>query len=96
MTSTEATRPADPFGVAETTSKQLQEFGERVVDSGRQVGRLVLDGYEQAVTSLVEFEKNAADAAPVEWIKEALNAHASLISDVNSAYLKIAREALSN
>jgi hypothetical protein len=84
----------DPLAAAETATQQLQEFGERAADSGRVVGRLVLDAYEQAVKTLIEFEKRAAEAAPVEWVKTALSAHASFVGDINSAYLKAVRDAI--
>jgi hypothetical protein len=54
-----------------------------------------VDAYEKAVSSVVEFEQKAAEAAPVEWVKTAVGAHASFLQDVNAAYVKAARVVLS-
>jgi hypothetical protein len=82
------------FAAAERTAEQVREYGQRAAGTGRAIGQLALDSYEQAVKSLVEFEQKAADAAPVEWIKEALGAHASFVGDVNAWYVRAARSSL--
>jgi hypothetical protein len=41
------------------------------------LGRLLFDTYEQAVPTVVAFERTAADAAPIDWITVAINTHAS-------------------
>jgi hypothetical protein len=42
----------------------------------------------------VDFEKAAADAAPADWIKTAIGAHASFVQDVNAAYVGAVRTLL--
>jgi hypothetical protein len=88
------TDTTNPLAAAERATEQVREFGERAAGAGRALGQLALDTYEQAVRSLVEFEQQAADAAPVEWMKAAIGAHASLVGDLNAAYLRAARSAL--
>jgi hypothetical protein len=73
---------------------QIHELGERTVDAGWAFGGLALDAYEETAKGLIEFEQRAADAAPVEWVKAAIGAHASFVRDVNAAYVKAAREIL--
>ena len=75
--------------------EQVREYGERATESTKAFGRQAIDAYEQVVKSAVEFEKAAADAAPAEWVKTAIGAHASFVQDVNNAYVSAARTLLS-
>jgi hypothetical protein len=54
------------------------------------LGRLLFDTYEQAV---VAFERTAADAAPIDWITAAINTRASLVQEINGAYLRAMQQA---
>jgi hypothetical protein len=78
----------------ERVTEQVRQFGEQAAAAGRGFGHLALSTYEQAVTNLVEFERKAAEAAPVDWVKTAIDAHASLVKDINNAYVKAVRVAL--
>ena len=84
----------DNFPGPEHAAEQVREFGDRATESGRSMGRLYIDAYEQAVNNFVEFEQKAADVAPVDWMKTALAAHASLVSNVNAAYVQAVRSVL--
>jgi hypothetical protein len=84
---TETTVPDEAFAAAaqatERASQQIREFSQ-----------LALDSYERAVASVVEFEQKAAEVAPVEWVKTALDAHASFVKDISDAYVKAVRVTL--
>jgi hypothetical protein len=92
------TEPTQAFEAAnqatERASQQIREFGEQAAATGKNFGNMALDTYERAVASYVEFEQKAAEAAPVDWVKAAIDAHASFVKDVNEAYLKAVRGAL--
>ena len=75
-------------------NENAREFGERAAHTGRAFGQLALDNYERGVTTLVEFEQRAAEAAPADWIKTAIGAHAAFVQDINGAYIKAVRAAL--
>jgi hypothetical protein len=79
---------------ADRASQQIHELGERATEAGRTFGGIALNVYEEAAKGLVEFEQRAADAAPVDWVKAAIGAHASFVRDINAAYVKAAREIL--
>lgn len=81
----------NPFAGGE----QVREYGERATETSKVFGRQAIDAYEQVVKSAVDFEKAAADAAPADWIKTAIGAHASFVQDVNNAYVSAARTLLS-
>jgi hypothetical protein len=88
------TNPTDAFAATEKGTAQVREFGDRAAGTGRAISELVLDAYEKAVASFVEFEHRAAEATPVDWVKAAISAHASFVEDINGAYVKAARDAL--
>jgi hypothetical protein len=81
----------NPFAGGE----QVREYGERATETSKVFGRQAIDAYEQVVKSAVDFEKAAADAAPADWIKTAIGAHASFVADVNAAYVGAVRTLLS-
>jgi hypothetical protein len=83
-----------PFETPEKATEQAREFAERAAGSSKAFGQLAIDTYEQAVNTLVEFENKAAEAAPVDWVKSAIGAHASFVNDLSGAYVKAVRSAL--
>jgi hypothetical protein len=84
----------DTFATAQQATDQVRQFGERATDAGKAFGQLALDTYEQAVATLIDLEHKAADAVPVEWVKSAINAHASFVEDTSAAYVRVARSVL--
>jgi hypothetical protein len=74
--------------------KQVREYGERTTETTRAFGRQAIDAYEQIVKSTVEFERAASDAAPADWIKTAIGAHAAFVADMNAAYVGAVRSVL--
>jgi hypothetical protein len=97
---TESFQPTEAFDAAnqatERATQQVREFGEQAAATGRNFTGLALDTYERAVASYVELEQKAAEAAPVDWVKAAIDAHVSFVKDINQAYVKAARSALEN
>ena len=94
------TEPTQAFDAAnqatERATQQIREFGEQAAATSRNFGSLALDTYERAVASYVELEQKASEAAPVDWMKAAIDAHVSFVKDINEAYVKAARSALEN
>jgi len=80
----------DTFAAGE----QVREYGERATETGRVLGRQALEAYERFVQSAVDLERAAADAAPADWIKTAIGAHASFVGSVNAAYVGAVRSIL--
>jgi hypothetical protein len=77
------------------STDQVRQFGERATETGRALGLHAVDALEQTVNQVVGFERAAADAAPADWIKTAIGAHATLVADVNAAYVGAVRSVLS-
>jgi hypothetical protein len=78
----------------EQVSQQAREISEHATVAGKAFGQLALDTYEKAVESFVELEQQAAETAPVDWIKSVLGAHAAFVKDLNEAYVKAVRGVL--
>ena len=78
----------------ERATQQVREFSEHAAATGRGLGNLALDTYEQAIASYLDFEYKAADAAPADWLKTAIGTHAKFVKDVTDAYVKAARVTL--
>jgi hypothetical protein len=97
---TESFQPTEAFAAAnqatERATQQVRDFGEQAAATSKNFGNLALDTYERAVATYVEFEEKAAEAAPVDWMKAAIETHVSFVKDINEAYVKAARTALSN
>jgi hypothetical protein len=64
-------------------------------ETSRVFGRQAIEAYERIVQSTVDFERAAADAAPADWLKTAIGAHAAFVSDVNAAYVGALRSIMS-
>jgi hypothetical protein len=75
-------------------TEQVREYGERATETSRAFGKQAIEAYEQIVKSAVDFERAAADAAPADWIKTAISAHATFVADVNAAYVGAVRSIL--
>jgi len=75
-------------------NEPFRQTAEQAFGTGKELGRKALDAYEQAVQNFVGAEQRAAEAAPVDWVKATIGAHASFVHELNAAYLKAAREVL--
>lgn len=73
---------------------ELNETATQAFGTGKELGRRALEMYEQAVDGFVQAEQQVAEAAPLDWVKTAVGAHATFVHEVNAAYLKAAREVL--
>jgi hypothetical protein len=97
---TESFQPTEAFAAAneatERATQQVRDFGEQAAATTKNFGNLALDTYERAVATYVEFEQKAAEAAPVDWMKTAIEAHVSLVRNLNDVYVKAARSALAS
>jgi hypothetical protein len=75
-------------------TEQVREYGERANATARTLGRQAIDAYEHAVQGAVQSERAAADAAPADWIKTAIGAHAAFVADANAAYVGAVRSVI--
>lgn len=89
------TSGGDAAGFEQTVddaTRRVSEFNDRLLTSVKQAGRGSLEAYQSAVNNVVDLEKRAAKASPVELFTTIGNAHADFVRSANDAYIGAARE----
>lgn len=78
----------------EETVQRIRDLNEKLITAAKQSGNLSLDTYEKTLAGIVEFETKIANASQLDWISALVNAQTSFVSEVSSAYVAAARDAL--
>jgi hypothetical protein len=76
----------------EAAGERIREANERVIEAGRTVTRAYLDGFENYVNSLTQFERKLGAQSRVEGVSGLFDAHAKVTEDITSATVSVARE----
>jgi hypothetical protein len=79
----------------EETIERIRSFNEKILESGKTVGGAWLDTYEKAQRSVLDFETQVANASELDSVSAVAKAQAEFVTDITSAYTKVARELLS-
>lgn len=78
----------------EETIDRIRELNERIVVSGRKVGKVYLEAYEQALVSIAQFEERVAGTSQIEWVSAVANAQASFMREIAKSYSAAGRDLL--
>ena len=78
----------------EQTATRVRELNEKLIQLAKESGQNSLDTYEQALQSMIDFEKSVASRSQLDWVTGLANTHAKFIQDLTGFYIKAAREAL--
>ncbi len=78
----------------EETTQRIRDLNERLIDSSKSAGRVVLDAYEKSLQSLVDFDEKVASASQLEWVSAIATTQAKFIADLSSSFTDAARELL--
>jgi hypothetical protein len=76
----------------EAAAERIREANERAVEAGRTVTRAYLDGVENYVNSLTQFERKVGAQSHVEAVTSLFDTHAKITEDLTSATVSVARE----
>ena len=76
----------------EAAAERARETNERVLETGRKISSTYLDGVENYVSELVQFERKVGEQSKVESVASLLSTHAQLTEDVAKASVSAARE----
>jgi hypothetical protein len=76
------------------TVERIRDLNERILDSGRKVGKGYLDAYERALTSIADFEERLAGTSQIDWVSAIANAQASFIREIAKSYSAAGRDLL--
>jgi hypothetical protein len=78
----------------DAAADRIRNLNEQVIDQAKKQGNASLDAWEKALQSVVDFEKKAADASQLDFVKALTDAHVKFLTSASDAYLKAAREML--
>ncbi len=78
----------------EDATGKIKDLNEQFIESSKNAGRVALDAYEKAVSTLVGLEDKVASASQVDWVSTLATSHAKFITDLSASYAKAARELL--
>ena len=83
----------DP-GDLEAATRRVQELSEQVVSQAKQNGLAWLEGYERLLTSMLEFEEQAAKGTGADWATSLASTHANLVRQTSEVFLGALRQQL--
>ncbi|WP_134323917.1 hypothetical protein [Cumulibacter soli] len=78
----------------DAAAERIRSLNEQVIEQAKKQGNTSLDAWEKALQSVVDFEKKAADATQLDFVKALTDAHVTFLSSASDAYLKAARDLL--
>jgi anion-transporting ArsA/GET3 family ATPase len=91
-TSTEQTNDfTEGFGEA---AERYRAINEKLVETYKKTASAALDSYEQTVASYVDYRQQLAQATQLEWLSTVVKAQNDFVTEVNTAYLSVARDVL--
>ena len=76
----------------EAATERAREANERLREAGRKASTAYLDGVENYISGLVQFERKVGEQSKVESVASLLSTHAQLTEDVAKASVSAARE----
>ena len=76
----------------EAATERARETNERLLETGRKVSSTYLDGVENYISGLAQFERKVGEQSQVEAVASLLSTHAQLTEDVVKASVSAARE----
>jgi hypothetical protein len=78
----------------EAATKRVQELSEQVVAQAKQNGLAWLEGYEKLLTSMLDFEEQAAKGTGADWATTLASTHANLVRQTSEVFLGALRQQL--
>jgi hypothetical protein len=84
----------DVSGDVEAASKRVQELSDQVLSQAKQNGLAWLEGYERMLTSMLEFEEQAAKGTGADWATSLASTHANLVRQTSEVFFGALRQQL--
>jgi hypothetical protein len=81
-------------GDLDAATRRVQELSEQVVTQAKQNGLAWLEGYERLLTSMLEFEEQAAKGTGADWASSLASTHANLVRQTSEVFLGALRQQL--
>lgn len=84
-----------PFDVdLAAAAQRIRELSDKVLTVAKQTRTMSLDGYEQRMSTLLDFGQSIADSTKVEQISDIAKSQAAIVNAVTHAYTRAVRELL--
>ena len=95
MAATTTTKKIDELtdGFGDVTER-YRVFNEKLIESGKKTGNAVLDSYEKAVASYVDYRQQVAEATQLDWVSTVVKAQNDFITEVTTAYTSAVQDVL--
>lgn len=78
----------------EAAADRIRTLNEQVIEQAKKQGNATLDAWEKSLQTVVDFEKKAAGASQLDFVKALTDAHVNFVTSTSEAYIKAAREML--
>lgn len=89
---TSSTKTTTAIPDFEAATERAREANERLLAAGRQVSTAYLDGVENYISGLAQFERKVAEQSQVDAVASLLGAHADVTEEITKASVSAARE----
>jgi hypothetical protein len=76
----------------EASTERARAANERLLETGRKVSTAYLDGVENYISGLAQFERKVAEQSKVDAVASLLGAHADVTEEITKASVSAARE----
>jgi hypothetical protein len=95
MATTSTSKKVNDFteGVGDVTER-YRVFNEQFIENSKKTGNAVLDSYEKAVASYVDYRQQIADATQLDWVNTVVKAQNDFITEATAAYTSAVRDVL--
>lgn len=84
----------DAFDNMEEAAVRINAMNEEMIQSAASSGRWVLDTYEQALRTMLDFHLAAAEATQIQWVNAMARAQAQFMLEFSNFYTRAARNLL--
>jgi hypothetical protein len=78
---------SDVTGDLESAAARVRELSEQVLSKAKENGLAWLEGYERLLTTMLDFEQQAAKNAGTEWAVTSWAAHADFVRQTSEVFL---------
>ena len=92
MAATSSTKTNTAVPDFQAATERAREANERLLEAGRKVSTAYLEGVENYISGLVQFERKVAKESPVDAVASLLGAHADLTEEITKVSVSAARE----
>lgn len=81
-------------GDLEATAERVRELSEQVMAKAKENGLAWLEGYERLLTTMLDFEEQAAKNTGVDWASKLATTHADFVRQTSEVFFGTLRSQL--